>query len=350
MTTKRPFVISRGATTSFENLVFELHRGDHVGWGEACPGRSVTGEDREAAASALAAWTRDPAALEAFALKAEFAVGGHATPAAKSAALCAYLDVLGREKGRSVASLLNLPSGERRSSITLSLGPPAAVLDEAEGRAAEGWAIFKVKLGGEHDEAVVEALRDRFPDKALRVDANEAWTPAVARARLAFLERHEVEFVEQPLRRDLLDETAELARAFEIPIVLDEPLKDAQDAVGLVTREVADGGNVKLAKCGGPFEARRVVKILRDHGWRVMMGCNLESRLGNAAAAAFAGTLDWADIDSHELLADDPWTGFATPAGRLTTPAGPGLGVDLTDRSRLRPIERASAGAKRTAL
>lgn len=339
MRTKRPFVISRGTTTEFANLVARVEAEGHVGYGEAAPSGKLTGESLREAASEFGKWQRKPELVARTLEEAEHIAGGHLRPAARSALVVAYLDAVGRRRGRPIHSLLNLPEGEIGTSVTLSLGPVASVLAEAEARDAEGWPVFKVKLGGPQDEEVVRALRDRYPDRRLRVDANEGWSPDVAAQRIALFEKLGVELVEQPLPRDRLDETAELARRFEIPILLDESIYDSTDALRLVERDAADGANIKLAKCGGPWEARRMVKILRDHGWRVMMGCNLESALGIAAAAAFAGTLDYADLDAHVLLAEEPFEGFATPGGRVATPTGPGVGVRPRPSLHLEPLQ-----------
>lgn len=310
-----------------------------AGWGEAAPAEAVTAEGPAEAARQLLGWASDGASLETALVEAEARPGGHATPAARSAASSAALDALGRRRGQALHQLLNLPEGRVRSSITLSLGPVAAVLDEAAARDAEGWGLFKVKLGGPEDEAVLRALRDRYPEKGLRVDANEAWSPQVASQRLLALERIGVDYLEQPLPRSLLDESAELAKKTDIPILLDESLHDSSDAIELVAREAGDGGNIKLSKCGGPYEARRIVKVLKTAGWKVMVGCMVESRLGIATAAAFAGAVDYADLDGHALVADDPFTGFETPQGWVDTPQRPGIGVELA-RGPLEPLHR----------
>lgn len=335
----RPFVIARGTTNEFANLVVHVDLDGTVGYGEAAPSGKVTGESLREAAIELAKWRRKPDVAQRLVDEAEHAAGGHLRPAARSGLVVAHLDAVGRKRGRAMHALLNLPEGRIESSVTLSIGPPAAVLAEAAARDAEGWPIFKVKLGGAYDEEVVKALRDRYPDRRLRADANEAWSPDVAAQRIAMLERANVELVEQPLPRERHAETAELARRFEMPIILDESLYDSTDAVDLVERDVADGANIKFAKCGGPWEARRIVKILRDHGWKVMMGCNLESALGIASAAAFAGVLDYADLDSHALLADQPFLGFTTPNGVVATPARPGVGVDPAPSLLLEPLQ-----------
>lgn len=333
--TRRPFRIARGTTTEFVNFAAKVELEGHYGWGEAAPSGPVTGESLEACGRALRAWQADEGALRGELEASELVPGGGPAPAARAALTAAYLDALGRRRQAPLHRLLNLPAGEILSSITLSLGPVEQVLDEAAARDAEGWTIFKVKLGGPDDEAALRALRDRFPDRRLRVDANEAWSVGVAQQRLALLERVEVEFVEQPLPRDRLEESAALARRFDIPILLDESLRDAESALALVRAEAGDGVNIKLAKCGGPFEVRRIVKVLRDAGWKVMAGCNLESRLGIATAAAFAGILDYADLDGHALLDRDPFEGFETAGGRVATPDRPGIGVDPRTGVRL---------------
>jgi len=325
---RRRFVISSGATDRATTLAARVElEGGSTGWGEAAPSQRVTGEGLAEARAALEGWSKDPKALGVALAQAEFEPGRGPTPAARCAASVAHLDACGRAAGVPLRRLLNLPEGEVPSSITLSIGKPEEVVAEAAIRDREGWRIFKVKLGGAQDLETMHALRDRFPEKALRVDANEGWTPDTARHHIAALERMGVELVEQPLPRDRVVESAELARTFDVPIILDEPALDSEALLRLVQADAADGVNIKLAKCGGPFEARRMVKILRDHEWKVMLGCMLESSLGIAAASAFAGTLDFADLDSHHLIAGDPFEGLDAPVGLVRTPGGDGVGV-----------------------
>jgi L-Ala-D/L-Glu epimerase len=320
-------VIARGTTTTFHNLIARVDLNGATGHGEAAPAPAVTGENLDASLAALEAWARDPNLYEAEVTVAERAPGGHARPAARSAAIAAYLDAIGQRTSRSLRRLLNLPAGRVASDVTLSVGPVEEVLSEAAVRATEGWPAFKVKLGGDHDEAVLLALRDQYPDVPLRVDANEAWSRQVAEQRLTLLDRLGVELVEQPLPRDRLDDMAALARRFQTPLFLDESVHDTQDLVEALVRDACAGVNIKLAKCGGPFEARRMVKMLRDHGLKVMMGCMLETSLGIATAAAFAGTLDHADFDGAALLAHDPFEGLPMHRGMCEAPDTPGIGV-----------------------
>lgn len=309
-------MISTGSTNVENNFFLKLVDDEGgTGWGESSPSKRVCNESPAQAERALRDFEQNPGWVERILEDAEHVPGGTREPSVRNALLTAHLDAQGTRRGIPLHRLLNLPEGRLPSSVTISVGPAPAVLKEAAEWDAAGWKIFKVKLGSRHDESALKALRDRYPDKAIRVDANEAWSLQEARKRLKLLESLHVEFVEQPLPRDRLTESRMLAREFEIPIVLDEPVLDSEDALRVVREEAGDGINLKLNKCGGPYEARRIVKVARDAGWKVMMGCMLESSLGLAAGAAFAGVLDYADLDGNVLMTNDPFSGFRVEKG-----------------------------------
>ena len=72
----------------------------------------------------------------------------------------------------------------------------------------------------------------------------------------------------------------------------DESAVTIDDLDGLVG--VVDGVNVKLAKCGGPGPARRMLARARELGFKTFLGCMEETSLGIAASAHVAepGRLD----------------------------------------------------------
>lgn len=341
----RAFTISTGSTTVEENLLLQLSDDEGgVGWGEASPSQRVCNESLDDAIRAMRDFEKNPDWVERILEDAEHVPGGTREPSVRNALLTAYLDAQGRRRGIPMYKLLNLPEGRLHSSVTISVGPTEAVLKEAAEWDAQKWKIFKVKLGSKYDEPALNALRDRYPDKTIRVDANTAWSLEEARKRLTFLERLNVEFVEQPLPADRLGDLRTLAKEFEIPIILDESVLDSEDALRVIREEAGDGINIKLNKCGGPYEARRIAKIAKDHDWKVMMGCMIETRLGCAAGAAFAGVLDYADLDGYVLLTNDPFSGFQAQDGLIATPEKPGAGVTPSAATKkLVPLSKSAA-------
>jgi L-Ala-D/L-Glu epimerase len=305
-----------------------------TGWGESAPSKRVTGETLDDARRAIMEFQQNPEWVERILEDAEHVPGGTREPSVRNALITAHVDAQGMRRRMPAHKVLNLPDGRIHSSVTISVGTKEQVLKEAAEWDAAKWGIFKVKLGSKNDEAALRALRDRYPDKTIRVDANEAWSLEEARARLRVLESLDVEFVEQPLPRALVTESRMLAREFEIPIILDESILDSEDVLEMTREDAGDGINIKLQKCGGPFEARRMIKLAKDAGWKVMMGCMLESSLGCAAGAAFAGVLDYADLDGNVLMTNDPFAGFQIKNGVVETPHGHGVGVSLNQHGK----------------
>ncbi len=62
-------------------------------------------------------------------------------------------------------------------------------------------------------------------------------------------------------------------------------------------------------------------------GFKIMVGCMLESSLGIAAGAALAQDADFVDLDGSWLLREDPFEGLRLEQGRLQPSPAPGFGV-----------------------
>jgi L-alanine-DL-glutamate epimerase-like enolase superfamily enzyme len=93
---------------------------------------------------------------------------------------------------------------------------------------------------------------------------------------------------------------------------------------------VVAGVNVKLAKCGGPGPAKRMLERARALGFRTFLGCMEETSVGIAASAAVSPLADWVDLDGCLLLAEDPVAGLEIgPDKRWRLPDAPGLGLML---------------------
>jgi L-alanine-DL-glutamate epimerase-like enolase superfamily enzyme len=243
--------------------------------------------------------------------------------AAKCAIDSALHDLVGKVVGQPVHRLLGLAATGPPTDFSLGLDEPAIVAERA--RRAAGFPALKIKVGGPADLPTLEAVRAVYAGP-LRVDANTGWTPAVAGQLLPRLVELAVELIEQPFPVAHADWMADLQAVSPLPIVADESCVEPADLERLVG--VVAGVNVKLAKCGGPGPAARMMARARELGFRVFLGCMEETSLGIAAAAAVVSLADWADLDGCLLLADDPFEGLTLgPDHRWVLGDGPGLGV-----------------------
>lgn len=81
-------------------------------------------------------------------------------------------------------------------------------------------------------------------------------------------------------------------------------------------------------KIGSLVKARQVLKKARSLGMEVMIGCMIESSLANAAGALLALEADYADLDGHLLIGNDPFGGLRVKeSGEIALSEKPGFGV-----------------------
>ena len=325
--TRHPFAISRGSASTWRVVWVRLEDADGVeGWGEAAPSRfyGETADTVVAALSHLAPLldAADPWAIDT--VEAELGKALRFNGAARSAISAALHDLAAKRLGVPVHRLWGLdPDRAPHSSFTIGIGD-AEELRRKVAEAAD-YPILKVKLGTDRDEEIIRTVRAAAPRKTLRVDANAAWTPKRALQMIEILADLGVEFVEQPLPPADLDGMRFVRDRSPLPVIADEACISADDIPRLAG--VADGVNIKLAKCGSLREALRMVAVARAHGMLVMCGCMIETSLGITAAAHLAPLLDFADLDGAALLANDPFRGASIAGGRIAIPAEPGLGV-----------------------
>lgn len=320
------WTIARGSTDGKRNGLLSLEAEGTTGFGEAAPnvryGQSF--ETAEAAFGRVVKATEglSPWEHRAWLERAEQAAGPDSEVVA--ALDMALWDWKGKRVGKPVHALLGVPS-DRMAVTTYSIGIDTLEVMKAKVKEAAAYPQLKVKLGTANDEDIVRGLR-AITDKPIRVDANEGWKTAdEAIRKIAFLESQHIEFVEQPLPAARNSEMRAVKAASHLPLVADESVLHPGDVAPLVG--LFDGLNVKLAKCGGITRACELAAVGRALGFKLMLGCMVESSLGIAAAIAVAPLFDWLDIDGNLLLAADPFRGLAIREGRWRLPDAPGLGV-----------------------
>jgi len=137
-----------------------------------------------------------------------------------------------------------------------------------------------------------------------------------------------VEFIEQPMPAEMIEETRWVRSRVHLPIIADEAATSVRAIPKLV--DAYDGVNVKLDKCGGIQESLRMIYMARSLGMKVMFGCMVSSSVSVTAAAHLSPLIDYADLDGNLLIANDPYSGVTVDKGKLILPNGPGLGLKTT--------------------
>lgn len=325
LTLTNPWTISRGTAAHKEYAWLEFRQGGHTAWGEAAH-NSRYGESLESVCAGLEAGMAlvletpgDPAAAAA-----RIRAANGLPRSARAALDMALLDLEGKQRGLPAGVLLGVPDKiPPVTSFSIGIDDPDRI--SAKVQAAKDYAVLKIKLGTDGDEAIMQAVR-RVTGQTLRVDANEGWKdPETALRHILRLAGQGVELIEQPLPAGRLEEVAWLRERSPLPIFADEDVMDSADIPRLAG--AYHGINIKLMKAGGPREAWRMIQLAREHGLQIMLGCMIESSCGISAAAHLSGAVDFVDLDGHLLLASDPFCGLRLEDGRVRTSGAPGLGV-----------------------
>ena len=244
--------------------------------------------------------------------------------AAKAAVDIALLDWVGQKLNIPLYKFFGLDAKDAPIT-TFSIGIDTPEITRQKVREAEQYPILKIKVGLSTDEPTIEAVRS-VTKKPLRVDANEGWTNKEEAVRkINWLETQGVEFVEQPMPAEMLEETRWVRSKVHLPIIADEACLNVAAIPKLV--EAYDGVNVKLDKCGGMQQALRMIQIAKSLGLKTMLGCMVSSSVSVTAAAHLSPLVDYADLDGNLLIANDPYSGVIVEHGKLILPDRPGLGL-----------------------
>lgn len=245
--------------------------------------------------------------------------------AAKASVDIALHDLTGKIMGQPWYKIWGLnPDKTPNTSFTISYD---ANPDEMRRKIEETapYKVVKVKMGLDHDKEIVEALRAQT-DVPICVDANQGWSDREKALEMChWLAERNCLFVEQPMDKAAIDDTAWLRERSPLPIIADEFLQRLPDVRRAA--EAYDGINIKLMKSTGMHEAYQMATLARALGMKVMLGCMTETSCAVSAASQLAPLVDWADLDGNLLIANDIFDGVKIVDGKVIIPDRPGIGV-----------------------
>jgi L-alanine-DL-glutamate epimerase-like enolase superfamily enzyme len=185
---------------------------------------------------------------------------------------------------------------------------------------AKNFKILKIKLGKslKNDQEIINKVRT-LTNLPIRVDANGGWDINTAINMANFLENQNIEFIEQPFKRNNHHDFLKLKQNSPLPIIIDESLVNYSDIEKFEDR--IDGINVKLSKCGGISRTIKIIEKARKHNLKVMLGCMIETSIGISNGCSISHLLDFADLDGNLLITNDPFVGqgnFKVIDGQIT--------------------------------
>ena len=193
-----------------------------------------------------------------------------------------------------------------KKSLYANTSPIARAIDD-------GFRSLKIKLGRGRDEdlgTIREIAAIVPPGIRVRFDANQAW----GREDSVYIISHaaelplQIDLFEQPVDADDIDGMSYVTANTPIDILADESVFDSADAIRVIKAKAADLINIKLMKCGGIYEAKKIHEAAAQAGIGCMVGCMMEGPESVLAAAQFAAAagITLCDLDAPFLCSYIP--------------------------------------------
>lgn len=244
--------------------------------------------------------------------------------AAKAAVDIALHDLIGKMLGQPFYKIWGLnPTQIPPTSYTIGIDSEEVIRKKV--MEADQFKILKVKLGLETDKMIIDTIR-QCTDRPLCADVNQGWKNKEQALEMShWLAERGVVFLEQPMPKEQIDDNAWLTAHSPIPTIADEACQRLIDVPAL--QGVYSGINIKLMKCTGMREAKRMAELAQTLKMKVMIGCMTETSCAISAAAQLAPLADWADLDGALLIGNDIYEGMQVISGQCVLPDRPGIGV-----------------------
>jgi len=258
---------------------------------------------------------------------------------AKSAMEMALYDLRAKSMNLPLYKLLGGSKINFKTDITISLDSITKMLSDTQKALDLGYDSIKVKIGSkvQEDFERIVALGEIIPQNvAIRLDANQAYTPKETLWLLHALEKKniDIELIEQPVKYDDIIGLKFIKERTITPILADEAVFSAKDAIKLLEADATDFLNIKLAKCGGISEALKIADIAKMYNVPCMLGCMLEGVVAiNGAlhvASARSDIITMLDLDGVALLASHDIKGGASfEESHISLSDKIGLGIEI---------------------
>jgi L-alanine-DL-glutamate epimerase-like enolase superfamily enzyme len=322
------------------------------GWGQAVPIESWTYETAESVETTLRHYLApvilgvEPSDLAAIhqrmdrAIRPSFSVG---QPLCKGAVDLACYDLWGKQTKRSVSELLG---GARRTEVKLSWTVQAPTLTEAENQLAlakaRGYDSFNIKIGypqtPDYDLQLVRTVCNFAPSGFHWTDANTSYDVDTALAIAPKLADAGLRGLESPLPPNLIRGYQALTRQGALPILMDEGIVSPVEVAEFIALEMFDGIAMKVARCGGLWNASRIMTLLQDNDLLTFASGLTDPDLSLAASVhlfAWAGMDVPAALNGPQYIAGRGSSDatFRAQGDSIRVPTSPGLGITLAERA-----------------
>jgi O-succinylbenzoate synthase len=261
---------------------------------------------------------------------------------AKAALECAVWDLFAQAQ---LIPLSQMISGVRERvmvGVTVPLVKDISVLvAQVDQFVTEGYNRLKLKIVPGWDLKPLKAIRERYPDLLLMVDANSCFDLQHI-PLFQELAQFNLLMIEQPFAPDDFLDHALLQAQITTPICLDESIESPADAQVAIALKACQFINLKPSRVGGITNTLTIHQMCTEAGIGMWCGGMLESGVGRATNLQIATLPNFnlpGDISAtHRYFAEDITEAYFylnSEDSTITVPTAPGIGIRINgDRLR----------------
>jgi O-succinylbenzoate synthase len=257
---------------------------------------------------------------------------------AKGAVEAAVWDLESKLRGLPLWKHIGGVRSEIACGVSIGIQPHTDELLEIIARELDnGYQRIKIKIKPGQDLKLVQAVRSRYKDIVLSVDANAAYLLNRDAALMKELDNYNLLMIEQPLAPGDLVDHAKLQQQLSTPLCLDESIASVADARHALELGACRIINIKLGRVGGFSQAREIQALALRHEIPVWCGGMLETGIGrahNIAMSSLPGFTLPGDVSASQRY----WTEDiiepeveVSSRGTIQVPTGAGLGYRVRD-------------------
>jgi len=354
------FTNAAGQCPTRDTVVVKLtDEAGNVGWGQSVPSPSWSYETVETVRTTIEHHL-GPAIIGLDALDgdgigrvmnrtiaASFSTG---QPICKAGIDLALFDLTGRILNQTARERWGRADNDHigKNTVTLSWTVDPRTIADVEHSIAEaeirGFRNFNVKVGSDatFDVLVCREIRRLAPGAFVWVDANGGYDLATALAVAPQFADLGIVALEQPLPANRLAGYRRLRRQGAIPILMDEGIVSLVDLEEFHELGLLDGVAMKVSRCGGLTESRRIVAALQERGLLFFASGLTDPDLSLAASLQLFSAYDLsypAALNACQFLScsilREP---VQIDADLATVPDKPGLGVEVDEAALTMPL------------
>ncbi len=231
-------------------------------------------------------------------------VHANQSPSAKFAIQTAIYDVLSKANNKSISEYINLNS-EKKININ-SILHDNCTIDPKDAK------ILKVKIHNHNiydiRETIEKILKNYPSDIKLRVDFNGSLDLPKSIRIAHELEQYNIDYLEQPLPPQNLNDSYELRMNSSIPIAIDEFLTDYFSAEKIIEESAADVLIIKPTLSGGYDDIDKIIGLCQQEKIRWIMTSSFETQVAQNSILhliATYNTKEFCGLFNIKLFSDE---------------------------------------------